>query len=141
MGDDAGVKGPRRAFANPPIEDQADLLGPSQVEVLADHRLEQMAPGQGPVEHLGAGEFRLQDGELKVVAGRMVLGREGVREPCQPLGHQRGDLVLGQVIEELLRTLRIGAGEQPVVQGLEGSPSLANCRLTYSWPLRQTRAV
>ena len=121
MGNDAGVEGPRRAFGDPPVEDQADLLGSSQVEVLADHRLKEMAPGQGPVEHLGAGELRLQDGELEVVAGRVVRRREGVREPSQPLGHHRRDPLRAQVIEDLLRAGGIGAGEQPVVQGLEGN--------------------
>ncbi len=129
LGDDAGVKRPRRAFGDPPVEDQADLLGPSQIEVLADDLLEQMAPGQWPVEHLGAGELRLQDGELKSVAGGVVLRREGIREPSQPLGHQRSDRLLVQLIEELLRARRIGAAEQPVVQGLEGDSRLGQLLL------------
>ena len=64
LGDDAGVERARRAFANPPLEDQADLGRSPQIEVFADDRLEQVTPGQGPVEHLGAGELRLQDGQL-----------------------------------------------------------------------------
>lgn len=96
--------------------------GRPQVEVLADDLLKRAAPGPRPVEHLGAGELRLQDGGLKVIAGGVVRGREGVRSPSPPLGYHGSDLVFGQVIGELLRAGRIGTGEQPIVQGREGHP-------------------
>lgn len=47
LGNDVGVKGPGRAFKDPPIEDRADLLGPSRIEVFADRRLEQGGPDSG----------------------------------------------------------------------------------------------
>jgi hypothetical protein len=60
LGHDAGVEGSRRAFGDPPLEDQADFRRVTQIEVLPDDLLEEMACGQGPVEDLGPGELRLQ---------------------------------------------------------------------------------
>lgn len=53
--DDSGVEGPRPAFDDSPVENQADLGRTAQVAVFADNLIERMAPGQGPVEDLGAG--------------------------------------------------------------------------------------
>jgi hypothetical protein len=88
LGDDAGAKAPRRPPGDAPIEDQADLLGAAEVEVLADDLLKQMPSRKGTVEDLRAGEFRLQDGDVVVVAG----GTIGIRERLQnPQRHRPAD--------------------------------------------------
>ena len=64
------------AFADDaPVEDQADLVGAADVEVVVQHLLEEDPPGDRAVEHLGQGELRLQDRQLVAVAGGLVLGR------------------------------------------------------------------
>ena len=68
MGDDPGTEASRGAFGEASLEDQADLLGATQVKILADDLFEQVAPRERTVEHLGAGELRLQDGELIAIA-------------------------------------------------------------------------
>jgi len=67
------------------VEDQADLVGAAQVEVVPDHVLEEQPAGHGSVEHLGQGELGLQDRELVAVAGGPVGRAERVRQDRQPL--------------------------------------------------------
>jgi hypothetical protein len=50
VGDDAGAKTPWGAPGDTPIEDQADLLGAAEVEVLADDLLEQMPSAERTVK-------------------------------------------------------------------------------------------
>lgn len=64
VGDDAGAEPPRRAAAHLAVEHQAHLAGAADVEVLADHLLEEDAPGHRLVEHLGERELGLQNGEV-----------------------------------------------------------------------------
>ena len=78
LSNDAGIEHTRRAFGNPPLEDQADLGRATQIDVLANDLLEQVASAQGSVEDLRAGEFRLQDGQLGVEAGGVILRGEGI---------------------------------------------------------------
>jgi len=129
LGNDAGVEGPRRALVDSPVEDQADLGGTAQVEVFADDLLEQVAPGQGAVEYLGACELCFQDGQLGVETGRMVCGGEGIGQAREPLAHHRLDLDLVEFVEDLLQAHRVGTGQHPVVQRLEGVPFLGQLPL------------
>ena len=52
-GEDAGAPARRRAPRDLAIEDQLHLLGAAEVEVLADHLLEEQAAMDGLIEHLG----------------------------------------------------------------------------------------
>src|SRR5215213_2321665 len=52
--------------------------GRGDVEVVMQNLLEEDPPRDGPVEHLGQRELRLQDRQLIAVAGGLVLGRERV---------------------------------------------------------------
>ena len=49
-------------------EDQPDLVGSADVEIVADDVFEEDPAGHGCVEHLGQGELRLQDRDLVAVA-------------------------------------------------------------------------
>ena len=46
---------------DPAVEDQADLVGAADVEVVADDLFEEHPPRDRRVEHLGQGELGLQD--------------------------------------------------------------------------------
>ena len=54
---------------------------------------------------------------------------------------QRVDLASREPIAESLQSRGVGAAQDAVVQGLEGYPPLASCRLTYSCPLMQSLAL
>jgi hypothetical protein len=51
--DDTGAESPRRAAAHLAVEHQAHLAGAADIKVLADHLLEEDAPGHRLVEYLG----------------------------------------------------------------------------------------
>jgi hypothetical protein len=56
-------------------EDQADLVRAAEVEVVADHLLQEDPAGHRPVQHLGEAELGLHDGGVVAVpGGSVVLG-------------------------------------------------------------------
>ena len=112
LGDHAGAEPTRRLLGDPPLEDQLHVIGPADVEVLADHFLEEDAAGGGTVEDLGQGELSLKDRNVVAIAGCSILGREGVRDARQPLPEQRVDLVGRESIAELLQSSGIGSSER-----------------------------
>jgi hypothetical protein len=67
------------------VEDQADLVGAADVEVVADHLLEEDPAGDRAVQRLGQGELGLQDRQVIPVAGGAVGRTERVRQDRQPL--------------------------------------------------------
>src|SRR5659263_213481 len=100
VGDDPGAEAARgRVVAladDAPVEDQANLVGAANVEVLVQHLLEEDSPGHRSVEHLGEGELGLQDRQLVPVAGRLIGGGERVGQDLQPLAQQRLDVPRSQ---------------------------------------------
>lgn len=67
---------PRPFGPDAAVEDQPDPVGPAEVEVLADHLLEEHPARQRPVQHLRGRELRLQNGDVVAVAGLPVLWGE-----------------------------------------------------------------
>src|SRR5712691_12761325 len=120
VGNDTGTEATRGPSVDPPIEDELDLVRPAEVEVLADDFLEEDTTAGRPIQHLGQGKLGLQDREIVAVSRLSVLPGEGVRQPTQPLPRQGLDLLRGKAVADGLRSLHVLAGEDPVVQGLEG---------------------
>jgi hypothetical protein len=58
--DHPGAEASRRAFGDAPFEDERHLVGTADVEVVADHLLEEDPSREGAVEHLGEGELGLR---------------------------------------------------------------------------------
>jgi hypothetical protein len=77
------VRKPPRGRAPPfadqaAVEDQTDLVGAADVQVVADDLFEEDPPRHGPVQHLGQGELSLQDRYVVPVPGVTVLAGERV---------------------------------------------------------------
>ena len=68
-------KRPGVLLGDPAVEDQLHLVGPAEVQVLADDLLEEDAAVQRPVEHLGQRELGLQDRDVVAVAGLAIRRR------------------------------------------------------------------
>src|SRR6202521_941602 len=115
VGDDAGAEPAGCAPVDPSVEHQADLAGAADIEVLADHLLEEDAPGDRLVEHLGERELGLQDGEIVAIARGTVARREGMRQAAKPFAQQLIDLGLRQALAQPLRQLGVGTGLDAVV--------------------------
>ena len=97
-------------------EDQPDLVGAAQVEVVADDLLEEDPAGDRLVEHLGQGELGLQHRDLVPVAGDAVRRGERMRQPAQPLAQQRVDLRRAEPVADRLDRGRVVDSGEPVVQ-------------------------
>src|SRR5215471_15626394 len=104
---------------DPAIEDEFDLFGAAEIEVLADHLLEEQTTVQRSVEDLGGGELRLQNRDIIAVAGLAVGSREGMRQQPQPFAQQGIDLGGGKPVANRLQALGVGTPQDAVVEGLE----------------------
>ena len=69
------------AAGEPERKEQADAIGATEIEILADHRFEEVAALHRPVEDLGQADFELPEREPMVVAGG-AIGRG--QRPGQP---------------------------------------------------------
>src|SRR3990172_2295555 len=76
LGDHPGAEATRGPAADAAVEDQLHLIRTPQVEVVADHLLEEHAPLHPVVEHLGERKLRLEDRKLIAIARTAVRRRE-----------------------------------------------------------------
>ena len=67
-----GAKAPRGPPVHPALEDQGDLVGAPEVEVVTDYLLEEHPSGEWAVEYLGEGELGLENRDVVAVAGPAV---------------------------------------------------------------------
>ena len=70
-----------------------------------------------------------QHGEFVADARRPVVARERVRQALEPLAQQVVDPLRGQRVGEFLRQRRVGAGQEAVVERLEGDAALGELAL------------
>jgi hypothetical protein len=111
------------------VEDQAHLVRAADVEVVADHLLEEDPARQRPVQHLGEGELGLQDRHLIPVVRGDVLRGERVRQPGQPLAGQRLDLLAVQAVADRLDRGGVVDRGEGVIQRGEPDPGLGGLAL------------
>lgn len=120
-----GAESSRGAPTDSAIEDQLNLAGSPDVQVLADDLLEEDASGHRPIEHLRQRELGLQDRQRVAVAAGPVAAIERVRQARQPFAQQPVDLLVVQPIADALQCLGVRARQHAVVQRLEGDAALA----------------
>ena len=141
LGDHAGAKAAWRLLGHPPLEDELDLIGTAEVEVLANDLVEEDPTGHGPVEHLREAELGLQDRELVAVAGAAIAGRKGMRQARQPLPQQGLDLGRRQPIGQRLQLPGGRTGQNAVVERLVGQPPLRELTLEVLVPVETELGV
>src|SRR5262249_29857970 len=133
LGDDAGTEPPRcRVLASAldaAPEAEAHVVGPANVEVVADQLLEEDPPAHRGVEHLGEGELGLQDRQLIAVPGGGVVRGERVRQDARPSGGQRLDLGRVQAVADRLHRGHVIDGGECVVQRHEADAGLGGLPL------------
>src|SRR6201982_3527651 len=91
----------------PALEDEFDLLRAAEIEVLADHLLEEQATMHRSVEDLGGGELHLQDRDSVAVAGLALRASEGMRQEPQPFAQECIDLGRRKPVANRLQTLGV----------------------------------
>ena len=129
-------KRPGGALGDAAPEDELHLIRPPHIQVLADHRLEEHATGEGAIEHLRERELCLQDGQLVAVARLAVLGGEGVGQQPQPLAQQGVEVRRAQSVAAGLRALRVVTGQQAVVQRRVADARLGQLALEVLVPVQ-----
>ena len=92
LGEHPGSKASWRLTADTSLEDQGDLVGTPEIEVVTDHLLEEDPPAEGPVEGLGQGELGLEDRDVVAITGAPVRPAEWVGQETEPLTHQTIDV-------------------------------------------------
>ena len=95
IGNDPSAETPGSGFGHAPIEDQLDLLGTADIQVFANHILEENPAADRTVQHLSQGQLDLQDRDLVSVSGLSVSGRKGVGQSTEPFSKEDIDLVGG----------------------------------------------
>jgi len=78
FGEDAGAETARGLARDLAVEDELNLLRSAEIEILADHLLEEHSPTRRPVEHFRRGELGLQDRDVISVTGPPVAGGERI---------------------------------------------------------------
>jgi len=116
------ARGPARDAALP-------LVGPAEVQVLADHLLEEDPAGERPVQDLREAALELQDRAGVPGAGPAIRRGEGVREPGEPLPEQGRELRGREPVREGLEPAGVGAGLDAVIEGVDGDPPLGELPL------------
>ena len=93
------------------------------------------------VEHLGARELGLQDGEVVAIAGGAVAGRKQMPQALEPFAQQAS--ILPAESSSHTRCISLGSAQclMQLSSASNATPRLASCRLRYSWPLMQGLAL
>ena len=122
FGQDPSPKPAGGATSHTTLEDQLDVVGTTDVQVLADHLLEEDPARHRAVEYLSQRELRLKNRHLIAIARLPIPCRERMRELGQPLAEQAFDLLGREAVAESLQPRGISTREDAVVQRLEGDP-------------------
>src|SRR6266545_7883798 len=109
---DAGTKRARRVAAHLAAEQELDSIGATEVEILAQQLLEELAPVKGPIEDLGEAHLDLPDGEPVAVSGGAVVAREWMGQTSEPAAKEFLDVLGRELIAQSLQLAGIGAGQK-----------------------------
>ena len=119
-------------------------LGQHDIEVLADHLLEEDAPRHRLVQRLDQRVRGLQDGELVAITGGAIACRKwnfqaGVAAICA----ESIDPVRRQLVAQDYRFISLGLAQDltPLSSASNATPRLASWRLRYSLPLMQELGI
>ena len=105
-----------RRRQDPPAEDQLDLFGPAQIQVVGDQRLEEQPAVARGVEHQGAGDFDLPHRQLPPVTQGPVRGGQRQRQPAHPTVEECMDLGRPELVADGLQPGRVVTAGEAVGQ-------------------------
>ena len=121
----------------PIVSERSDLVIPQKS---SSSTLDDTA-GDGPIQHLGEGELRLEKGDLVAVAGSAVSSGEGVREQPQHLRNRLSIFLGTQAIADGLQASRMLTAKDAIVEGFEADAFLLQLLLGVCMPVRQSFAL
>lgn len=98
-------------------------------QVVLDDLVEELPPGQRTIEDLGQGELRLEEGEPILETSGPIGRCQLLRQDCQPFADQGIELPVVEPGGDRLGAGGICAGQQAIVQRLEGDAFLGQLPL------------
>src|SRR5579859_4017480 len=119
LGEDAGARRLPPADWPASAEDELDLVWATQIEVVADDRLEELAAVERAVEDLGARHLELKDGELVGVTRAAILVGEGVGKVGDPAVEEALDVLGAEAPAQALEGGDVIDVGDAVVEGLD----------------------
>ena len=109
FGDQASSKQCLGGAGNAFVKDQLQLVRPSEVQVIAQHLLEEQTSRQGTIKNLCSRELRLLDEQFIAMTGRSIFVSKWLRQSSVPLVPERLKLCHSQTVANGLQPLGIGA--------------------------------
>src|SRR6202049_3792886 len=109
-GDDLGAEPAGGASSDLAVEDQRDLVGPSDVEVVSDDALEERPARGGTVEDRGVGDLELTERQLIAVPGGDIGVGQRAGQPVEPPPIEVADRLRAEAVADPLRGGRVLAG-------------------------------
>ena len=100
------------------LEDQLHSVGPTEVEILSQHLLEEDPAMHGPIHDLREGKLHLTHRRFVTVASGLLARREGTRKTVLPLAQESLDASGCQTISQALHPPRVVAAQDTVGQFL-----------------------
>lgn len=122
VGDHPRAIAPRRRRGrpgDPQRKEEPDAIGGPEVQILANDRFEEVAALHGTREDLRQTDFDLLEREAVRVAGGVIRGAHGRREPGDPPIEERLHVGGPERIADRLHPHRIRTGEKSVIETLE----------------------
>src|SRR5580704_2578987 len=113
------------ASADTAVKDQLHLAGPTDVQVLADYLFEEHSARYRPVQHLRQRELRLENRDLVAVTCLAIAHAVGMRQQSQPFPQQGVDLLRAESIADGLKSFRIIAAQDSIIESVESDPLLS----------------
>src|SRR6202011_107298 len=130
IGDDAGliaIGGGWRRARDATTKQESDPIRPAQIEILANHGLEEVAPLHRAVEDLRETDFELAERDPMIVAGASILGSQRPGKSVRPAIEKLLNVTGPELVAEDLQAYRIGARQKAIVETGErdlGAPEL-----------------
>ena len=121
---DGGAEHAWGVAADMAVEDDLDVGGAADVEVVGDQGLEERPRPAGRIQHDCAGDLNLAHRDLPPIPRPLVGAAERHRQPVQPPPGEHLDGARAQPVTDLLQGHRVGAGREPAGQLGERDPGL-----------------
>lgn len=134
--EDARPEAARRAGDHLAGEDDGDVVGAAERELVAEYALEPFPAGLGTVEDARVGELELAERDLVAVAALAVLVGEGTRERTLTAAEEGPDVAGLQAGADRRQRLGVGAGAEAVVERLKGKAGLGRLALRPLVPVQ-----
>ena len=142
IGDDARAIAPRRR-RRPPRDavrkQEADAVGPAQVQILANDRFEEVSALHRTGKHLCEADLHLLKREPVRVAGRPIDRGQRRRQPRGPAIEKGLHVGRPELIADRLQARRVDTREKPIVEA--GLRDLWNKARREWWAKRRNRAA